>query len=183
MAKKLHVNGQIISTPSKLIHVLETIGQQIDKSEKHIEALSFNFDAFSPERIAETRDILSPYFSRRKYRIVNGHDVDLNPDGSQNAWGPTKLVAFDVDTTDLDTFMGYLFELSTTSGSSQSERINAINNIYKNSRALYEFLSYQMSQTTNPDEYYALKKIDIMPITPNGKINRKELFSMIGGEI
>lgn len=29
----------------------------------------------------------------------------------------------------------------------------------------------------------ALKKIDIMPITPNGKINRKELFSMIGGEI
>lgn len=158
MAKKLHVNGQIISTPSKLIHVLETIGQQIDKSEKHIEALSFNFDAFSPERIAETRDILAPYFSRRKYRIVNGHDVDLNPDGSQNAWGPTKLVAFDVDTTDLDTFMGYLFELSTTSGSSQSERINAINNIYKNSRALYEFLSYQMSQTTNPDEYYALKK-------------------------
>lgn len=27
----------------------------------------------------------------------------------------------------------------------------------------------------------ALKKIDVMPITPNGKINRKELYSMIGG--
>lgn len=158
MSKKYKVPGQIFSTPSKIIHILETIGQEINKEDEPIEVLAFNFDAFTPERIEETKSILEPYFTRRKYRVVDGHDVDLNEDGTQNKSGPTKLVSYDLDTDDLDTFFKYLTALHADSGATSQQKIEALNNLYGNIKALYEFLTYQMSKTNDMEEYYAIKK-------------------------
>jgi hypothetical protein len=156
MSKKLGISGQIMTLPSKLTHILETTDQDINKENEHIEVLSFNFDAFSPERIDETRAILEPYFTRREYRVVNGHDVDLREDGTQDTFAPTHLVSFENNTDDLEEFYGYITQLTIPDGTAAEKR-EALNNIYYNIEALYLFLTYHMSKTTDIEEYYALK--------------------------
>ena len=157
ISKKMGISGQIMTLPSKIAHILETNDQVINNENKHIEILSFNFDAFSKENIEETKSILTPYFKRRKYRVVNGHDVDLRADGTQDISAPTHKVSYELDETDLDEFLGYISKLSIPDASPEEKRI-ALNKAFENVEALYLFLSYHMSKTEDMDEYYALKK-------------------------
>lgn len=156
MAKKMDLSGQILSSPSKIIHFLEVNDQEIKKDADRIEILGFNFDAFSPGRIQETKSILEKYLKRKKYRVVNGHDVDLREDGSQDKSGPTHKIRFTYDETDLNEFYQYVAELAVPN-INPADKIKALNKIYENIHLLYDFLSYQMSITTDYDEYYALK--------------------------
>ena len=157
ICKKMGISGQILTLPSKIAHVLETTDQVINNENKHIEILNFNFDAFSKENIEETKAILAPYFKRKHYRVVNGHDIDLRADGTQDISAPTHKATFTIDETDLDTFTGYLSALTIPDASPEEKRI-ALNKAFENVEALYLFLSYNMSKTDNMDEYYALKK-------------------------
>ena len=157
ICKKMGISGQILTLPSKIAHVLETTDQVINNENKHIEILNFNFDAFSKENIEETKAILAPYFKRKHYRVVNGHDIDLRADGTQDISAPTHKATFTIDETDLDTFTGYLSALTIPDASPEEKRI-ALNKAFENVEALYLFLSYNMSKTDDMDEYYALKK-------------------------
>ena len=157
ICKKMGISGQILTLPSKIAHVLETTDQVINNENKHIEILNFNFDAFSKENIEETKAILAPYFKRKHYRVVNGHDIDLRADGTQDISAPTHKATFTIDETDLDTFTGYLSALTIPDASPEEKRI-ALNKAFENVEALYLFLSYNMSKTNDMDEYYALKK-------------------------
>lgn len=157
MSKKCNVSGQILTTPSKLIHILEVTDQEINKENEHSEILQFNFDAFSPTNLKETMKILENQLSRREYRIVNGHDVDLNDDGTQNTFAPTHLVSYTINTEDLEQLYSCISDLTIPNTSTQ-QRVDALNKIYENIETLYYFLSYQISVTNNVEEYYALKK-------------------------
>lgn len=157
ISKKMGISGQILTLPSKIAHVLETTDQIINKETDHIEILNFNFDAFSKDNIEETKAILEPYFKRRDYRVVNGHDVDLMPDGKQDISAPTHKVSYTMDETDMDEFIGYITKLSIPNGTPEEKR-SALNKIFENVEALYLFLTYHMSKTTDMNEYYALKK-------------------------
>lgn len=159
MSKKLGISGQIMTLPSKLIHILETNDQEINKESDHIEVLGFNFDAFSPANLKKTISDLEWHLNRRKYRIVNGHDVDLNEDGTQNTYAPTHKIQYTVDTEDLEELYNYITDLSIPEKATTEEKVKALNNIYNNIEALYYFLSYQISNTNNVEEYYALKKL------------------------
>lgn len=159
MSKKLGISGQIMTLPSKLIHILETNDQEINKENDHIEVLGFNFDAFSPANLKKTMSNLEWHLNRRKYRIVDGHDVDLNEDGTQNTYAPTHKIQYTVDTEDLEELYSYITDLSIPNKATTEEKVKALNNIYSNMEALYYFLSYQISNTNNIEEYYALKKL------------------------
>ena len=157
IAKKNHLSGQILSTPSKLIHALETIDQDINKENHHIEVLGFNFDAFSPKNIEKMKSMLEPYLVRRDYRVVNGHDVDLREDGTQDPFAPTHKVSYEINTSDFDEFCKYLTQLSAN-GLSGPNKAYALNKLYENIDMLYAFLSYHISTTNDKEEYYALKQ-------------------------
>lgn len=157
MAKKFGVSGQIMTLPSKLIHILETTDQEINKDTDPIEVLGFNFEAFSKENLKKTLSILEQFLSRRKYRVVNGHDVDLRDDGTQDPSAPTHKIQYTIEKEDLEEFYSYL-SILTIPESSAKEKVAALNKIYKNIECLYWFLSYQISVTNNMEEYYALKK-------------------------
>ena len=157
ISKKMGISGQIMTLPSKIAHILETNDQVINKENEHIEILSFNFDAFSEENIEETKAILAPFFKRREYRVSNGHDVDLRADGTQDTSAPTHLLTPIDDETDLDEFISYIKKLSIPDASPEEKRV-ALNKAFENVEALYLFLSYHMSKTTDMEEYYALKK-------------------------
>lgn len=157
ISKKMGISGQIMTLPSKIAHILETNDQVINKENEHIEILSFNFDAFSEENIEETKAILAPFFKRRTYKVSNGHDVDLRADGTQDISAPTHLLTPINDETDLDEFIGYITKLSIPDASPEEKRL-ALNKAFENVEALYLFLSYHMSKTTDMEEYYALKK-------------------------
>lgn len=157
MSKKLGATGQITTLPSKLIHILEITDQVINKETDHMEVLQFDFDAFSPEHIKETMDILRSTLTRRKYRVVHGHDVDLREDGTQDTFAPTHMIQWSIDTTDLDELEKYINELTIPNGS-KKDKIEALNKIYENIEAIYYFLSYQMSLTMEMEDYEAIKK-------------------------
>lgn len=157
VSKKFGVSGQIMTTPSKIIHILETTDQEINRENEHIEVLSFNFDAFTPERIEETKAILAPYLSHREYKIVNGHDVDLKADGTQDTTAPTHLVSYTTNEDDLNEFFDYITQLTIPDTTAEEKR-EALNNAFTNIEALYLFLSYQMSNTQDLSEYYAIRK-------------------------
>ena len=156
MSKKYGMSGQIMTLPSKLIHILEVTDQEINKESDNIEVLGFNFDAFKPERLKETMSILEKEMTRRKYRVVSGHDVDLREDGTQDTFAPTHKIQYTVDTADLEEIYSYVSSL-TIPEASKEQKVAALNKIYDNIDALYYFLSYQISATTDMDEYYALK--------------------------
>lgn len=156
MSKKYGMSGQIMTLPSKLIHILEVTDQEINKESDNIEVLGFNFDAFKPERLKETMSILEKEMTRRKYRVVGGHDVDLREDGTQDTFAPTHKIQYTVDTADLEEIYSYVSSL-TIPEASKEQKVAALNKIYDNIDALYYFLSYQISATTDMDEYYALK--------------------------
>lgn len=156
MSKKYGMSGQILTLPSKLIHILEVNDQEINKENEPIEVLQFNFDAFSPKKLKETVSILEKHLSRRKYRVVKGHDVDLREDGTQDTFAPTHKIQFSIETEDLEELYKYITELTIPNASTE-EKVKALNKIYANIEALYYFLSYQISVTNDPEEYYALK--------------------------
>lgn len=156
MSKKYGMSGQILTLPSKLIHILEINDQEINKETDPIEVLQFNFDAFSPKNLKETVSILEKHLSRRKYRVVNGHDVDLKEDGTQDSFAPTHKVQFTVETEDLEELYRYISDLTIPNADTET-KVKALNKIYENMEALYYFLSYQISVTNDPEEYYALK--------------------------
>lgn len=157
MSKKYGMSGQILTLPSKLIHILEVNDQEINKESDNIEVLQFNFDAFSPANLKETISLLERHLTRRNYRIVNGHDVDLQEDGTQDTFAPTHKVQYTVETADLEQLYEYITNLTIPNGSTE-QKVEALNKIYENMEALYYFLSYQISVTNNMEEYYALKK-------------------------
>lgn len=157
MAKKHKIPGQITTIPSQLIHILEVTDQEINKENDHIEVLAFDFDAFKPDRIEETIGIVKRYLERREYRVVNGHDVDLREDGTQDISAPTHKVSFEVNTESLEELLGYISNLNVD-GATPADKVNALNKAFQNIQDLYFFLSYQMSQTTDLEEYYALRK-------------------------
>lgn len=156
MSKKYKVSGQILTLPSKLIHVLEVTDQEINKETDPIEVLQFNFEAFSPKNLKKTVSILEKYLSKRKYRVVKGHDVDLREDGTQDTFAPTHKIQFSVETEDLEELYKYISDL-TIPNADAATKVKALNKIYNNIEALYYFLSYQISVTNDPEEYYALK--------------------------
>lgn len=157
MSKNLGASGTITTLPSKLIHILEVTDQIINKETDHMEVFQFDFDAFSPQKVKETMDILRDTLTRRKYRIVNGHDVDLREDGTQDTFAPTHMVQFTVDVEDLNELERYINMLTIPNGS-KKDKVNALNKIYENIEAIYYFLSYQMSLTTDRKDYEAIKK-------------------------
>lgn len=159
MSKKCEMSGQILTLPSKLIHILETTDQEINKENDHIEVLGFNFDAFSPANLKKTVADLERHLSRRKYRIVGGHDVDLNEDGTQNTFAPTHKIQYTVETKDLEELYKYITDLSIPGKATTAQKVKSLNGIYDNIEALYYFLSYQISCTNNMEEYYALKTL------------------------
>lgn len=156
-SKKFNIPGTITSVPSKLIHVLQVTDQVINKENKDNECLQFDFGAFDAKNVTKTMNILSKFLKRREYKIVNGHDVDLNPDGTPNKYAPTKKVGFNLNTDDLKELEGYISKLTIPLGS-KKDKINALNKMYENIEGMYYFLSYNMSHTTDMDEYDALKK-------------------------
>ena len=88
------------------------------------------------------------------------HDIDIMPDGSQNLRSFRKLRDVIEDTKTLNQFYDYLVVLSASSlGVTNKEKVDALNNIYKNAKELYYFISFRMSETNNYMEYYALKKL------------------------
>ena len=157
ISKKMGISGQIMTLPSKIIHILETNDQVINKENEHIEVLNFNFDAFTTENIEKTKEILKPFLRRREYRVVNGHDVDLNADGTQDISAPTHKVSYTLNEDDWNEFLGYISKLSIPDVSPEEKRL-ALNKAFENVEALYLFLSYHMSKTDDMEEYYALKK-------------------------
>lgn len=157
MSKKLKVSGIITTLPSRLIHILEITDQVINKETDELEVLQFDFDAFSPEKVDETMSILRDILSRREYRVVNGHDVDLREDGTQDTYAPTHMIQWKLNTEDLDELEGYINNLRIPNGS-KKDKVDALNKIYENIEAIYYFLSYQMSLTTDMKDYEAIKK-------------------------
>lgn len=157
MAKKYKMSGQILTLPSKLIHILEVTDQEINKESDHIEVFGFDFEAFSPDNIKETLSILDKYLKRKKYRVVDGHDVDLMEDGRQDKSAPTHKIQWTVDDSDLQELYSYLTILSIPDVSPK-EKVKALNKMYENLENLYWFLSYHLSATNDMEEYYAIKK-------------------------
>jgi hypothetical protein len=157
MSKKIGISGTITTTPSKLIHILEVTEQCVHHEAEEMEVLQFNFDSFSPQKITETINILKDTLTRKHYRVVDGHDVDLNDDGTQNTFAPTHKIQWTINTDDLDELEGYLLQLTVPNGD-KKEKVAALNAIYDNIEALYYFLSYQMSMAESMEDYDAIKK-------------------------
>lgn len=156
-SKKYKISGQILTLPSKLIHVLEVTDQEINKEEDPIEVFGFDFEAFKGDNLKKTIDILKSELERREYRVVDGHDVDLKPDGTQDPFAPTHKIQYTINTDDLEQLYRYLSVLSIPNGTPKM-KVDALNKMYENIEALYYFLSYRMSVTTDMKEYYAIKK-------------------------
>lgn len=156
-SKKMKVSGQITTLPSKLIHILEITDQEINKTSEPMEVLQFDFEAFSPAKIKETIDILRGFLRRREYRVINGHDIDLREDGTQDTFAPTHERQWSINEEDLDELESYINQLIIPNGD-KAMKVEALNKIYENIEAIYYFLSYQMSLTTDMNEYEALKK-------------------------
>lgn len=109
--------------------------------------------------LEKTKEILEKHLIDRDYWIVNGHDISLNEDGTQNSQDLKKLRTVIDNLQKLYEFYDYLNVLSAKSlGSTKEEKIKALNNLYKNIKELYYFIAYRMSETNNYKEYYALKK-------------------------
>lgn len=111
-------------------------------------------------RLKKTTLMLENYLKQRKYIVMNHHDVDVNRDtGIQDTFAPTHLVDFDIETEDYEEFMSYIMTLSTeTLGTTNEEKRNALNALFKDMKKLYHFLSYRLSVTQDLKEYYAIQK-------------------------
>ena len=159
MSKKYHISGEILSSPSKIIHALEVLDQDINCEEDHIEALGFNFDAFTKENIDKTKKILEDFLIERDYFGANGHDIDVNEKGIQDTYSPTHLANYELNLKEVNKFYEYLSKLSIESTDvSKADKVKALNTIYTNMKCLYQFISHRMSTTNDYKEYYALKK-------------------------
>lgn len=129
-----------------------------DELKKNVEKGLYKKDRLT--RLTRTVSILDKFNKERKYIVMNHHDVDVDRNtGLQNPMAPTHLVDFDTITTNYELFYGYIKTLSVESvGTTPEEKRNALNAMFKDMKALYHFLSYRLSVTSDLKEYYAIKK-------------------------
>lgn len=107
-----------------------------------------------------TKEILENYLVDTSYRIVNGHDIDLDSSGLNNPRSFKKIREVIKDYKVLEEFYSHLTVLSSESlGVTPEEKVEALNKIYENARQLYDFISYHSTVTTSPEEFYAFKKL------------------------
>lgn len=158
LCRRRHISGMIYTMPSQLVHVMEVLDQDINKTEDYKEVFGFDFDAFKPEVIEETRKILEGFLVEREYVISNGHDVDIRGDGTQDTYSPTHLVRFEENKKALDTFTNYLVTISSEFGVSADMKREAFNKLFEDVENLYHFLSYRISVSHDPKEIYAIRK-------------------------
>lgn len=141
-----------------------SVGEIIDSDISDENDRTFTVYLRVKNNLEKTKEILEKHLIDRYYRIVkdsfgHGHDISLNEDGTQNPYDLKKLRTVTNDLKKLNEFYDCLTVLSAKSlGSTNEEKIKALNNLYKNIKELYYFISYRMDETNNYQEYYALKK-------------------------
>lgn len=125
----------------------------------------YGLDAFSINIVAKsrydyTRSIIEEFLVERSYRVVNGHDIDLDADGIPNPQSYEKIRTVIDNFYYLNYFYDKLIVLSSESlGVTKEEKVKALNALYENIKELYHFIAYRTSETQDKREYYALKKL------------------------
>ena len=106
------------------------------------------------------KSILDPFLNDKTYRIVNGHDIDLLPDGKQSITSYKKIREVIDDVRYMDQFYNHLTILSSqTLGITPEEKVKSLNALYENAKELYYFITFRIAETTDYDELYALRKL------------------------
>ena len=155
ICKKYGIKGEILTDPSKVIAVLDTL-----KEDPRCDTLGFNFRAVSAEIV---NPVTCPYVSC-PYHIRNNPDseyqngnctMENTPCASQshlqmNIEGILKYLT-DEEKTQLDSYLDDLI----ISGKTMEEQVKCFNNLYADIKGLFYFISNHLCAATDPDEYDA----------------------------
>lgn len=133
---------------------------------QYIDNESFNPDEMfaikfkAKSKFNATKEILESYLVDISYRVVNGHDIDLDANGVNNPKSYKKIREIIKDYKVLEEFYSYISILSSESlGVTPEEKVVALNKIYENAKNLYDFISYHSTRATTNEEFYAFKKM------------------------
>lgn len=117
-SKKYGLQGEIVSKPSQVISVLNSLTRLYKPYETMNETFAFNFDWFTHENYQELTEELYQYMTY----------------------------------SEIKEFEEYI-RILTITGTTNAEKINAINSMYANIKGLSKFLSDRMMAATDIDEY------------------------------
>ena len=117
-SKKYGLNGEIVSKPSQVISVLDSLERIYEPYETMNETFAFNFEWFSNENYQTLTDELYQYMSA----------------------------------SEIQEFENYI-KILTVTGSTNEQKIAAINDMYANVKGLSRFLSDHMMAATDIEEY------------------------------
>lgn len=87
-----------------------------------------------------------------------GFDFDLLQPGNEEGEKVLKDVMDNLNEEDSKKFRNYLSILSIDSKASNTEKVKAFNDMFKNLRGLSDWISYKLSETHSRQEYEALKE-------------------------
>lgn len=87
-----------------------------------------------------------------------GFDFDLLQPGNEEGEKVLKDVMDNLNEDDSKKFRNYLSILSIDSKASNTEKVKAFNDMFKNLRGLSDWISYKLSETHSRQEYEALKE-------------------------
>lgn len=118
VSKKYGLKGEIVSKPSQVISVTDSLNRMYRPYETMNETFAFNFKWFTDEHYQEARDQMFQYMTE----------------------------------SEIKEFENYISILTIT-GSTNEQKIKAINDMYTNIKGLSKFLAYKMSLAKSIEEY------------------------------
>lgn len=157
ICKKYHINGDILTDVSKILHVMDETNNTIDPSDIRVNTAGFNFQAVS-------KDIIDPKncIYRSCVHWKNGK-CDLDEDncpcnGKTHLEKNTEHVREFLTKEEEIEFDKY-FDTLEVDEEEMEGQVEAFNALYKDIRGLFDYISNKLSYTDTIEEYIAYRNL------------------------
>ena len=159
VCKKYGIKGEIVTDVSKILHVLDENDQKADPA-LACDTLGFNFHAVSAEKInPNTCPYTTCGFYDKENETCHCKLGDKSPckEVSHLQKNLSEIQRFLTDDEKV-TLNSYLDDL-IISGSTMEEQVKCFNNLYKDIKGLFQFISNKLSYCDDLNEYQAYKNL------------------------
>ena len=168
-ASKHKLYGEVISIPTQVINVVDYIENTERSADAPHDTFLFNYNYFfNPKEYedktkmdkmkSDLQKYINDYKNNDKVETM-GYNFEYfsldNPEREKNITEIKNILG----TEDFEKFIIYINKISSATGETQSEKIQALNDMFTSIRGLYNLISFCMSKTEDRHIYESLKRI------------------------
>lgn len=161
--------GEVISVPTQVISVVDYINNT-ERGGAYHDSFTFDFNyLFNPnenedkDKIKEMQEDLTNYMNTSDKSKTSPNTLAFNFEyfstSNQEREKNIKEMKRILGEDDYEKFVSYLDKISPITSGSNTERINALNDMFNSIKGIFKLLSFYLTKVSDYDSYESIKRI------------------------